>query len=144
MTSATLTCSNSSALVERYSYFIRDTGFLHQNESILSEQKRSLSPYDEYTMKYYCSDLPHPTNKREAFPQAGTDRLVDIETNKVAFKILMQQPGSAQDKVLKGFREYVNSILLGTGAYWEGISIEGASLSNLIIIRLPFPFLTQS
>ena len=30
-------------------------------------------------------------------------------------------------------------MLLGTGAYWEGISIEGKSLSNVIIFRLPFP-----
>ena len=39
----------------------------------------------------------------------------------------------------KAFRNDVNSVLLGTGAYWEGISIEGKSLSNLVIFRLPFP-----
>lgn len=37
----------------------------------------------------------------------------------------MQQPGSSQDKVLNEFKEDTNSVLLGTGAYWEGISIEG-------------------
>ena len=51
----------------------------------------------------------------------------------------MQQPGSSQDKVLNEFKEDTNSVLLGTGAYWEGISIEGKSLSNVIIFRLPFP-----
>ncbi len=51
----------------------------------------------------------------------------------------MQQPGSSQDRVLKEFRENVNSVLLETGAYWEGISIEGKSLSNLVVFRLPFP-----
>ena len=40
---------------------------------------------------------------------------------------------------MKEFRSNVNSVLLGTGAYWEGISIEGKSLSNLIVFRLPFP-----
>ena len=30
-------------------------------------------------------------------------------------------------------------MLLGTGAYWEGISIEGKSLSHVVIFRLPFP-----
>lgn len=45
----------------------------------------------------------------------------------------MQQPGSSQDKVLNEFKEDTNSVLLGTGAYWEGISIEGKSLSNVII-----------
>ena len=55
------------------------------------------------------------------------------------YKILMQQPGSSQDKILQEFRENTNSVLLGTGAYWEGISIEGKSLSNVVIFRLPFP-----
>ena len=55
------------------------------------------------------------------------------------YKILMQQPGSSQDKILNEFREDTNSVLLGTGAYWEGISIEGKSLSNVVIFRLPFP-----
>lgn len=61
-----------------------------------------------------------------------------LKQKKLPFKILMQQQGSSQDKVLKEFRENVNSVLFGTGAYWEGISIEGKSLSNLVIFRLPF------
>ena len=55
------------------------------------------------------------------------------------YKILMQQSGSSQDYVLNEFKENTNSVLLGTGAYWEGISIEGKSLSNVVIFRLPFP-----
>lgn len=164
LTSATLTCSNSPVLEEQYSYFIRNTGFPYQNKGVLSEPKPSPYPYDEHAMIYYCSDLPHPTKAREAFIQAGTDRLIDIleisggkalvlftakadmeevfqilKQKELPFKILMQQQGSSQDKVLKEFRENVNSVLLGTGAYWEGISIEGKSLSNLVIFRLPFP-----
>lgn len=164
LTSATLTCSNSPILEDQYSYFIRNTGFPYQNKGVLSEPKPSPYPYDEHAMIYYCSDLPHPTKEREAFIQAGADRLIDIleisggkalvlftaktdmeevhqilKQKNLSFKILMQQSGSSQDKVLKEFRENVNSVLLGTGAYWEGISIEGKSLSNLVIFRLPFP-----
>ena len=51
----------------------------------------------------------------------------------------MQQAGSSQESVLQEFEEDTDSVLLGTGAYWEGISIEGKSLSNLVIFRLPFP-----
>ena len=50
----------------------------------------------------------------------------------------MQQPGSSQDKVLSEFKEDTNSVLLGTGAYWEGISIEGKSLSNVTHLFHPF------
>ena len=62
-----------------------------------------------------------------------------LSEKNLPYKILMQQPGSSQDKVLNEFKEDTNSVLLGTGAYWEGISIEGKSLSNVIIFRLPFP-----
>lgn len=164
LTSATLTYSNGSDLEELYSYFIRNTGFPCGGDGVLSEPKPSPYPYDKHAMIYYCNDLPHPTREREAFLQAGAERLVEILkisggkalvlftaktdmeeiyrilcSKKLPYKILMQQPGASQDKVLSEFREDVDSVLLGTGAYWEGISIEGKSLSNLIIFRLPFP-----
>ena len=115
-------------------------------------------------MIYYCDDLPHPTREHEAFIEKGVERLLEILSisngkalvlftakadmeevysilgkKNLPYKILMQQPGSSQDKVLNEFKEDTNSVLLGTGAYWEGISIEGKSLSNVIIFRLPFP-----
>ena len=115
-------------------------------------------------MIYYCDDLPHPTREHEAFIEKGVERLLEIlsisngkalvlftaktdmeevysilSEKNLPYKILMQQPGSSQDKVLLEFKEDTNSVLLGTGAYWEGISIEGKSLSNVIIFRLPFP-----
>ena len=58
---------------------------------------------------------------------------------KLPFNILMQQGNSNQKETLKKFREDTNSVLLGTGSYWEGINIEGASLSQVIIFKLPFP-----
>ena len=30
--------------------------------------------------------------------------------------------------------------MLGTGSYWEGINVEGRSLSQVIIFKLPFPY----
>ncbi|MFA6663810.1 MAG: helicase C-terminal domain-containing protein, partial [Lachnospiraceae bacterium] len=62
-----------------------------------------------------------------------------LQSGDLPYKILMQQPGASQDRILQEFKDDTNSVLLGTGAYWEGISIEGKSLSNLIIFRLPFP-----
>ncbi len=62
-----------------------------------------------------------------------------LQGRDLPYKILIQQSGASQEKVLREFREDANSVLLGTGAYWEGISIEGKSLSHVIIFRLPFP-----
>lgn len=164
LTSATMTNANNGELLNQYSYFICNTGFPTDERGCLSEPKPSPYPYNEHSMIYYCDDLPHPTKEHEAFIEQGVLRLLEVlkisdgkalvlftaKTDmeevytilsklNLPYKILMQQPGSSQDKILNEFREDTNSVLLGTGAYWEGISIEGKSLSNVVIFRLPFP-----
>ena len=160
MTSATLTNTASGSLKEQYGYFLNNTGFPVESEAYLSPPKPSPFPYDKNAGIYYCQDLPHPTREREAFIQKGAELLhvsggkalvlftaktdmeevyVRLKGMKLPYRILIQQPGASQDSVLREFKADVNSILLGTGAYWEGISIEGKSLSHLIVFRLPFP-----
>lgn len=164
LTSATMTNASNGEFVDQYSYFIGNTGFPTDERGCLSEPKPSPYPYDEHSMIYYCDDLPHPTQEHEAFIEQGVQRLLEVleisggkalvlftaKTDmeevytilsklNLPYKVLMQQPGSSQDKILNEFREDTNSVLLGTGAYWEGVSIEGKSLSNVVIFRLPFP-----
>ena len=161
---ATLTNTTEGSLEDQYAYFISNTGFPTDEHGCLSEPKPSPYPYDEHSMIYYCDDLPHPTKEHEAFIEQGVQRLLEVldisggkalvlftaksdmedvysilSQKELPYKVLMQQSGSSQDQVLKEFRENTNSVLLGTGAYWEGISIEGKSLSNVVIFRLPFP-----
>ena len=164
LTSATLTNTTEGSLEDQYAYFISNTGFPTDEHGCLSEPKPSPYPYDEHSMIYYCDDLPHPTKEHEAFIEQGVQRLLEVldisggkalvlftaksdmedvysilSQKELPYKVLMQQSGSSQDQVLKEFRENTNSVLLGTGAYWEGIGIEGKSLSNVVIFRLPFP-----
>lgn len=164
LTSATLTNTTEGSLEDQYAYFISNTGFPTDEHGCLSEPKASPYPYDEHSMIYYCDDLPHPTKEHEAFIEQGVLRLIEVldisggkalvlftaksdmeevyailSQRDLPYKILMQQSGSSQDQVLNEFKENTDSVLLGTGAYWEGISIEGKSLSNVVIFRLPFP-----
>ena len=164
LTSATLTNTTEGSLEDQYAYFISNTGFPTDELGCLSEPKASPYPYDEHSMIYYCDDLPHPTKEHEAFIEQGVQRLIEVldisggkalvlftaksdmeevyailSQRDLPYKILMQQSGSSQDQVLNEFKENTDSVLLGTGAYWEGISIEGKSLSNVVIFRLPFP-----
>ena len=150
LTSATLTNTTEGSLEDQYAYFISNTGFPTDEHGCLSEPKPSPYPYDEHSMIYYCDDLPHPTKEHEAFIEQGVQRLLEVldisggkalvlftaksdmedvysilSQKELPYKVLMQQSGSSQDQVLKEFRENTNSVLLGTGAYWEGISIEG-------------------
>ena len=119
--------------------------------------------YDEHAMIYYTNDMPHPTKEHEDFLKAGIERLREIldisegralvlftsktdmhrvaqelRKSKFPYNVLVQAPGSSQEDVLNAFREDEHAVLLGTGSYWEGISVEGATLSNLVIFRLPF------
>lgn len=119
--------------------------------------------YDEHAMVYYANDMPHPTREHEAFLAEGIERLKTIldisegralvlftsksDMRRVArelqgmnlpYKVLMQANGSSQKEVLDAFREDEHAVLLGTGAYWEGINVEGTTLSNVVIFRLPF------
>ena len=55
------------------------------------------------------------------------------------YRIIVQGKSSSQAHKLDKFRDETDSVLLGTGAYWEGLNIEGESLSQVIIFKLPFP-----
>ena len=146
-----------------YAYFIKSVG-LSGNRSIICESKISPFDYDKHAMIYYSDNMSHPTKERDTFLErsleeikklleisngktlilftAKTDMQIVYEkllNEKLPFNILMQQGNSNQKETLKKFREDTNSVLLGTGSYWEGINIEGASLSQVIIFKLPFP-----
>jgi ATP-dependent DNA helicase DinG len=50
----------------------------------------------------------------------------------------LRQGDAPRDKLLKIFREDRRSVLFGTDSFWEGVDVEGESLSAVILTRLPF------
>lgn len=158
MTSATI--SNDG--LNNYDYFISNTN-LPINRTMICDSKESPFDYNNNSIIYFTENIPHPSNEREAFIIAGVDEIVrllnltngkalilftakrdmlqvyDILKEKVPYNILMQNNSTSQNDIISQFKADENSVLLGTGSYWEGISIEGRALSNLIIFRLPFP-----
>ncbi|MBN1436705.1 MAG: DEAD/DEAH box helicase [Sedimentisphaerales bacterium] len=52
--------------------------------------------------------------------------------------LLAQGKGKDRSQLLDQFRENTNSILLGTDSFWQGVDVPGESLSNVIIVKLPF------
>lgn len=162
LTSATITSGVGDKYEEGYKYFIANTNFPIER-GFIAEPKVSPFNYDEHAMIYYTEDMPHPSRERKKFIEKGIDEIVrlleisegkalilftaksDMEEvyedlkNKVPYKVLMQNQTASQSDTITEFKKDVNSVLLGTGTYWEGISVEGIALSNLIIFRLPFP-----
>lgn len=163
LTSATLTSQNSRTLRDRYGYFMDSLGC--PEDVNVSEPKKSPYNYDEHSMMYVSNKLPCPNRhnrnhyRREAL--AEIVRLLKITHGKtlilftakddrdyifeklsnmgLPYKIMIQSSDSSQEHRLKDFRKNVDSVILGTGTYWEGINVEGESLSQVIIFKLPFP-----
>ncbi|QFU22536.1 ATP-dependent DNA helicase [Shewanella eurypsychrophilus] len=57
--------------------------------------------------------------------------------SRVNYPLLVQGQGSKQS-LMKKFRQLGNAVLLGTGAFWEGVDVRGKRLSCVIIDKLPF------
>lgn len=51
---------------------------------------------------------------------------------------VLRQGDMPRTKLINTFKEDVTSVLLATSSYWEGIDVQGESLSHVIITKLPF------
>lgn len=144
-------------------YYLNTIGF--PSAGIIAEPKPSPFDYQHRTIMYCSTALPYPTpENRSEYQKAAIPEIIKLlqitegkslilftakqDMNEIykrlsnmdlPYKIIRQSPASSQEYQLKRFRMNTNSVILGTGTYWEGISIEGESLSQVIIFRLPFP-----
>jgi ATP-dependent DNA helicase DinG len=50
----------------------------------------------------------------------------------------MQQGDAPRERLLERFREQVDSVLFATSTFWQGVDVQGESLSLLVIDKLPF------
>ena len=163
LTSATISDKSEGSPIDKCRYFLHNIAF--PVVGLVSEPKRSPFNYDENTMLYCSSKLPYPNQEnRQLYREQSIAEIVkllnithgrtlilftakeDMEyvykklSNKhLPYKILMQGKGSSQAHQLDKFKSDVDSVILGTGTYWEGINVEGESLSQVIIFKLPFP-----
>ncbi|MFQ3671945.1 MAG: helicase C-terminal domain-containing protein, partial [Verrucomicrobiia bacterium] len=53
--------------------------------------------------------------------------------------LLAQDGVTSRESLLQTFKDDLNSVLLGTDSFWQGVDVPGPSLSSVIITRLPFP-----
>ena len=163
LTSATISNQQDGTPYEKCGYYLNSIGFPEIGK--VSEPKKSPFDYDHHAMLYCSVALPYPRPElREEYQRASVPeivRLLKITDGKtlilftaksdmeyvykklsnmnLPYKILMQSRTSSQEYRLDKFRNDTNSVILGTGTYWEGINIEGESLSQVIIYKLPFP-----
>ena len=51
---------------------------------------------------------------------------------------MLVQGDAPRERLLERFREEVDSVLLATQTFWQGVDVQGESLSLLVIDKLPF------
>ena len=163
LTSATLTSQSTGSLRDMYRYVADNVGF-SRFQGDFAEPKPSPFDYEHHAMMYCADDLPHPTKDKELFISKACDRIIELikishgsalilftakadlnavyeELSKrnLPYPIMRPYAGASQADTLESFRMQKNAVLLGTGAFWEGINLAGDVLTNVIIFKLPFP-----
>lgn len=137
---------------------------LEDNKRVI-EHDSIPSPYDyeNNTLFYYDPEVVSPKNSnKELYYKSVADRVEqliritdgkalvlftskedmravynDVSTRGLSQKLILQ--GDNAKEVKNEFKNDVNSCLFATGAFWEGVDFNGETLSNLIVVRLPFP-----
>ena len=142
--------------------------FDHFRHRMGLSQARSLlvgSPFNYLQqVEYYCpTDMPDPNSPH--FTKASASKICDYlkHTQGKAFvlftsysmmdeicqevqpyieqlgiDVIKQGEGISRSAMLTEFKENLNSVLFGTSSFWEGVDVQGESLSCVIIVKLPF------
>lgn len=153
LTSATLATGNS------FTHFTSRLGC----ESAATLQLGSPFDYESNVRLIVEGDMPDPAD--EAFiPAVGPRALKHIEEteggafvlftsyamlDKVAqwlrphladrgYPLLVHGQDGPRSLLLKRFKEAGDAVLLGTDSFWAGVDVQGESLRNVIITKLPF------
>ena len=119
------------------------------------------SPYDfrDQALLYVPRSMPDP--RSDGFTDRAADEIVSLLTlsegralvltssyraldaykarvrERVPYEVLVQ--GEApRERLLERFRSEVDSVLLATSTFWQGVDVPGQSLSLLVIDKLPF------
>jgi ATP-dependent DNA helicase DinG len=150
LVSATLTAGDDGFGFVRERLGLRDAGELAVG-----------SPYDfrSQTLLYLPANMPDPraegalgrvADEVAALCRLSAGRALVLTSSyraldavaagirgRVPYEILVQ--GEApRERLLERFREEVDSVLVATSTFWQGIDVPGESLSLLVIDKLPF------
>ncbi len=154
-TSATLSVDNGS-----FKYFKDRVGVDEAKELRLG----SSFDYKNQVRMYIAQNMPQP-NKITEYSQAVAEKVkryieltngsafvlftsyslmnivyeeLEEYLNEKNFNVFRQGAGLGRSKMLSGFKKEASSILFGVDSFWQGIDVQGKTLSNVIITKLPF------
>ena len=157
-------CTSATLKTGRdYYYWMNRTGVtLAGNERIIKGEFPSPFPYNKNMLFAVPSDAPFPDNIQfQQYVEMALPRLIQAaggrtlvlftsyESLKSAHRTvfasmrgfsgrIMKQGDDDNAKLLEAFKKENESVLFATDSFWQGVDIPGESLSQVIIVKLPF------
>jgi len=149
LVSATLTTGEDARFVRRR------LGLANAREAVVG------SPYDfpEQALLYVPRTMPDPRsdgfNERaaeeivsllalsegRALVLTSSYRALDVYRERVRGRVpydVLVQGEAPRERLLQRFRDEIDSVLIATSTFWQGVDVPGQSLSLLVIDKLPF------
>ena len=157
-------CTSATLKTGRdFSYWMRRTGVsLAGEERIIKGEFPSPFPYNKNMLFAVPNDAPLPDNIQfQQYVEMALPRLIQAaagrtlvlftsyESLKSAYRTtvasmpgfpgrVMKQGDDDNAKLLEAFKKENESVLFATDSFWQGLDIPGESLSQVIIVKLPF------
>ena len=161
---ASVICTSATLKTDHdFSYWMRRTGVtLAGDDRIIKGEFPSPFPYNKNMLFAVPNDAPTPDNIQfqqwveMALPrliQAAAGRTLVLFTSYESLKSahraaiaslrsfpgrIMKQGDDDNGKLLEAFKKENESVLFATDSFWQGVDIPGESLSQVIIVKLPF------
>jgi ATP-dependent DNA helicase DinG len=135
---------------DKYIYKNYPTVFSLDKQSIMYIPKNYPNPNSQHHLQHIQEDLPRIIK----LISGGTLILCTsnkyltylskyLKENKKIHETIYVQGDQGTQHLSNKFRKDINSILVGSGSFFTGFSIEGKSLNKLLITKLPYPVPTD-
>ena len=157
-------CTSATLKTGRdFNYWLRRNGvsFVEKNK-ILKEEFSSPFPYKENMIFAVPKDIPFPDDSEfQTYLEKALSKLIlnangrtlvlftSYESLKLSYNQvfrtisssgikLLRQGTDDNSRLLENFKKDVSSVLFATDSFWQGVDVPGSSLSQVIIVKLPF------
>lgn len=115
--------------------------------------------YEEQALLYVPARMPEPRapgyadrvgdevvslcrlSRGRALVLTSSFRMLDVLADRAEAELpfpVLRQGEAPRERLLERFREEVDSVLVATQTFWQGVDVPGESLSLLVIDKLPF------
>ena len=134
---------NSLGLPKESREILLRSPFAYDKQAMVYIPTRFPSPFDSDFCARMAEQAAHIINKtkgRALFLFTSYKNMHEIYKmfeSGISFPLLMQGQKTKR-ALLQEFRDRVDSVLLATSSFWQGIDIPGESLSCVLIDKLPF------